>query len=104
MRVEAILAALDEADHEARGTGELRGLLCVGTPVHLGLMEIIPRLPAFIEQHPRLKIELWVTGRYADFVIEGLDVSLQFGAQCTLRRCNSIKPDVRRNHRVPFQG
>src|SRR5258708_33660454 len=26
-RVEAILAALEEADHAARGTGELRGLL-----------------------------------------------------------------------------
>jgi DNA-binding transcriptional LysR family regulator len=29
-RVEPILAALDEADHEARGTGELRGTLRVG--------------------------------------------------------------------------
>lgn len=28
-RTEAILAALDEADHAARGTGELRGLLRV---------------------------------------------------------------------------
>src|SRR3954462_6272926 len=31
MRVEAILAAFDEADHEARGTGELRCSLRVGT-------------------------------------------------------------------------
>jgi DNA-binding transcriptional LysR family regulator len=80
MRVEAILAALDEADHEARGTGELRGSLRVGTPVSFGLREIIPRLPAFMKQHPALKIELRVTDRYPDLVTEGLDVSFQFGA------------------------
>jgi DNA-binding transcriptional LysR family regulator len=31
MRVDAVLAALDEADHEACGTGELRGGLRVRT-------------------------------------------------------------------------
>jgi DNA-binding transcriptional LysR family regulator len=80
MRVEAILAALDEADHEARGTGELRGVLRVGTPTSFGLREIIPRLSAFMKQHPALKIELRVTDRYPDLVTEGMDVSFQFGA------------------------
>jgi DNA-binding transcriptional LysR family regulator len=79
MRVEPILAALDEADHEARGTGELRGSLRVGTPISFGLREIIPRLPAFLKQHPALKIELRATDRYPDLVIEGIDVSFQFG-------------------------
>lgn len=80
MRVEAILAALDEADHEARGTGEVRGSLRVGTPISFGLREIIPRLPAFMKQHPGLKIELLATDRYPDLVTEGIDVSFQFGA------------------------
>jgi DNA-binding transcriptional LysR family regulator len=80
LRVEAILAALDDADHEARGTGELRGSLRVGTPMSFALREIIPRLSAFMKQHPALKIELRVTDRYPDLVTEGLDVSLQFGA------------------------
>jgi DNA-binding transcriptional LysR family regulator len=79
-RVEPILAALDEADHEARGTGELRGSLRIGTPISFSLREIIPRLPAFMRQHPRLKIELRVTDRYPDLVTEGIDVSIQFGA------------------------
>ncbi len=78
-RVEAILAALDEADHEARGTGELRGVLRIGTPISFGLREIIPRLPIFMKQHPALNIELRVTDRYPDLVTEGLDVSFQFG-------------------------
>jgi DNA-binding transcriptional LysR family regulator len=79
-RVEAILAALDEANHEARGTGELRGELRIGTPISFGLRQIIPRLPAFMKQHPALKIVLPVTDRYPDLVTEGLDVSFQFGA------------------------
>jgi DNA-binding transcriptional LysR family regulator len=79
VRVEAILAALDDADHEARGTGELRGLLRVGTPISFALREIVPRLPAFMKLHPALKIELRATDRYPDIVTEGLDISFQFG-------------------------
>jgi DNA-binding transcriptional LysR family regulator len=80
MRVEAILAALDEADHEARGTGELRGSLRVGTSSSFVLREIIPRLPAFMKQHPALKIELVASDRYQDLVTEGIDVAFRFGA------------------------
>src|SRR3954468_3703996 len=80
MRVEEILAALDEADHEARGTGELRGSLRVGTSSSFVLREIIPRLPAFMEQHPALKIELVANDRYQDLVTEGIDVAFRFGA------------------------
>jgi DNA-binding transcriptional LysR family regulator len=80
MRVEAILAALDDADHEARGTGEVRGSLRVGTSSSFVLREIIPRLPAFMKQHPALKIELVANDRYQDLVTEGIDVAFRFGA------------------------
>jgi len=80
VRVEAILSALDEADHEARGTGELRGVLRIGSPISFGLREIIPRLSTFMTLHPALKIELKVTDRYPDLVTEGIDVSFQFGS------------------------
>jgi len=63
----------------ARGTGELRGLLRVGTPINFALGEIIPRLPTFIKLHPALKIKLRATDR-PDIVTEGLDISFQFGA------------------------
>ncbi|WP_128921366.1 LysR family transcriptional regulator [Bradyrhizobium nanningense] len=79
MRVEAILAALDEADHEARGTGELRGSLRVGTSSSFVLREIIPRLPAFLKEHATLKIELVSNDRHQDLVTEGIDVAFRFG-------------------------
>ncbi|NVH05530.1 LysR family transcriptional regulator, partial [Escherichia coli] len=51
-RIEPILAALEEADHAARGTGELRGMLRVGVAASFAVREIIPRLPAFMAMHP----------------------------------------------------
>ncbi|MGO8533690.1 LysR family transcriptional regulator [Rhizobium ruizarguesonis] len=111
MRVETILAALDEADHEARGTGELRGSLRIGTPISFGLREVIPRLPTFMKQHPELKIELRVTDRYPDLVTEGIDVSFQFGvlpdSSLTLRklvhypRILTASPDYLRERGTP---
>ena len=68
MRVEAILAELDEADHEARGTGELRGVLRVGTSSSFVRREIIPRLARFMKEHPSLRIELLASDRYQDLV------------------------------------
>jgi DNA-binding transcriptional LysR family regulator len=79
-RIEPILAALEEADHAARGTGELRGTLRVSLPLGFGVREVIPRLPAFMEHHPALHIDLSLNDRYEDLVTEGIDVALRFGA------------------------
>jgi DNA-binding transcriptional LysR family regulator len=79
MRVEAILAELDDADHEARGTGELRGVLRVGTSSSFVRREIIPRLSRFMKKHPSLRIELLASDRYQDLVTEGIDVGFRFG-------------------------
>ena len=51
------------------GEFELR----VGTSSSFVLREIIPRLPAFMKQHPALKIELVANDRYQDLVTEGIE-------------------------------
>jgi DNA-binding transcriptional LysR family regulator len=79
-RVEAILTSLEEADHEARGTGELRGVLRVGTSSSFLLREITPRLPKFLSAHPALRVELLSNDRYQDLVTEGIDVAFRFGS------------------------
>ncbi|MDB5989672.1 MAG: LysR family transcriptional regulator [Herbaspirillum sp.] len=79
-RIEPILAALEEADHVARGTGELRGILRIGVTTCFAVRDVIPRLPAFIEQHPALRIEFSMGDRLQDLVAEGVDVALRFGA------------------------
>src|SRR5690242_6452629 len=76
-RIEPILAALEEADHAARGTGELRGTLRVGLSSSFAIREVIPRLPRFIRDHQALRVELVMSDQYQDLVTEGLDVALR---------------------------
>jgi DNA-binding transcriptional LysR family regulator len=79
-RVEPLLAALEDADHAARGTDELRGTLRVGLSSSFAVREVIPRLPAFMARHPALRIDLAVDDQYQNLVVEGVDVALRFGA------------------------
>jgi DNA-binding transcriptional LysR family regulator len=79
-RIEPILASLDEADHAARGDGELRGLLRVGTSSSFSVREVIPRLPAFLARHPHLRISLAVSDVRQDLVTEGVDLAFRLGA------------------------
>jgi len=78
-RIEPVLAELDEAEHAARGTGELRGTLRIGLGTNFAVREVIPRLPAFLKQHPALRIDLMTEDQRQDLVIEGVDVALRFG-------------------------
>ncbi len=78
-RIEPILAALDEAEHTVRGTGELRGVLRVGISSSFAIREVAPRLPRFVVKHPALRIELLTDDLRQDFVNEGIDVGLRFG-------------------------
>jgi DNA-binding transcriptional LysR family regulator len=79
-RVSPILAALEEADHEARGTGELRGTLRVGVSSSLAIREVIPNLSRFMRRHPELRIELLMDDHRQDLVHDGVDVAIRFGA------------------------
>jgi DNA-binding transcriptional LysR family regulator len=79
-RIEPILSALDEAEYEVRGTGELRGVLRVGLSSTFAIREIVPRLPSFMEKHPALRVELLANDMSQNFVDEGIDVGLRFGS------------------------
>jgi DNA-binding transcriptional LysR family regulator len=79
-RIEPILAALDEADHAARGTGELRGVLRIALSTSFAMREVIPRLPKFMDRHPALRLDLLMSDQRQDLVNEGADVALRFGA------------------------
>jgi DNA-binding transcriptional LysR family regulator len=78
-RVEPLLSALEEADHAARGAGELRGLLRVALSFSFGVREVIPRLPTFLDRHPALRIDLGINDARQDLVADGVDVALRLG-------------------------
>ena len=89
-RIESVLAELDDAEHDARGTGELRGILRVGLGTNFGLREVIPRLSDFMGRHPALRVDLRMEDEREDLVAEGVDVALRFGplpdSTATVRR------------------
>jgi DNA-binding transcriptional LysR family regulator len=78
-RIEPILAELEEAEHAVRGSGELRGVLRVGISSSFAVREVAPRLPAFMDRHPKLKVELIISDQRQDLVSEGVDVGMRFG-------------------------
>lgn len=96
-RIEPILAALDEADHAARGSGELRGLLRVGVAASFAMRQIIPRLPGFMDRHPGLRVEMTMTDQRQNLVVEGVDVALRFG---TLADSSATARKIGVSHRM----
>ncbi|MDE1995181.1 MAG: LysR family transcriptional regulator [Rhizobiaceae bacterium] len=78
-RCEAILAALDEADHAARGTGELRGTLRVAASPVFASRTIMPRLGKFADQHPKLRIEFALDDARHDLIGDSVDVAIRIG-------------------------
>jgi DNA-binding transcriptional LysR family regulator len=62
-----------------RGEGAISGRLRVDMPSGVARNIVIPQLPAFLEAHPRLELELSSTDRRVDIVREGFDCVLRVG-------------------------
>lgn len=94
-RVEAALAALDEADHAVRGTGELRGLLRIAASSSFTEHMVIPRLGEFLGRNPKLRVALLINDQRQALITEGVDVAFRFGSlgdsSATARRLGSIE-------------
>lgn len=78
-RVEEILASLEEADHQARGSRELRGSLRIAMPGSFGAREVVPVMPGFLARHPSLNVSMLVSDQRQDTIKEGVDVALRLG-------------------------
>ena len=79
-RAEVILAAMDEADHAARGTGELRGILRIATSSAFANRAIFPRLARFTGQHPALRVEFMLNDRRQDLIGDAVDAAMRVGS------------------------
>ncbi|BAL26982.1 LysR family transcriptional regulator [Azoarcus sp. KH32C] len=71
---------LEEAEERVRvGRERVSGLIRVAAPLSFGIQRLAPLLPAFMQRHPDLKIQLLLEDRYTDLVAEGIDVALRIG-------------------------
>lgn len=78
VRIEAILDQLDEAEQSVR-QDELRGVLRIGMPTSAAVREIIPRLPRFTEQHPKLELQIILGDQRQDLLRDAVDVAIRIG-------------------------
>ena len=79
-RAKRTIEEADEAVLAARGSARgLTGKLRVSTSVCFGRLHVIPKLSAFLAEHPDLEIELVLDDRHVDLVNEGIDVALRMG-------------------------
>lgn len=70
----------DEAELAARGEGAgLAGTLRVSGATTFVRLHVLSLLPAFLDEHPGLNVELVLDDRRIDLVEEGIDVSLRTG-------------------------
>ncbi|CDG40435.1 LysR family transcriptional regulator [Asaia bogorensis] len=80
-RARNALQEADEAELAARGAGSgLSGRLRVSAATTFARLHIIPRLPAFLDAHPLLDVDILLDDRMIDLVAEGVDISLRMGA------------------------
>jgi DNA-binding transcriptional LysR family regulator len=75
------LAAVEDAENSARGADRISGVLRVALPTTYGVRRIVPLLPAFLDRHPRLKIDLMMSDYYENLIAEGAELALRVGQQ-----------------------
>jgi DNA-binding transcriptional LysR family regulator len=78
-RARDALLAIDEAESAARGADQLSGVLRVALAPEYGVRRIVPLLAGFFAQHPLLKIDLMMSDRFENLIVEGADLALRIG-------------------------
>ena len=79
-QVMPLLAGLEEAvASAAQGTTAVRGRLRVNLDPYFSRLILGPRLGAFLDSYPQLRLELITTDHLGDLVAEGFDLAVRFG-------------------------
>ena len=79
-RVRVILSEIDDLEEEIKDAGrKVAGHLRLQAPVGFAHQILAPRLPEFLDSHPRLTVELFARNGLPDFVHEGLDGAVFIG-------------------------
>ena len=74
-------AMMADAERSMRDQGgELSGTVRLSAPTTYGHYRLPPLLQAFMEQHPRVMVELSISNRNVDLVQEGYDMAIRQGA------------------------
>jgi DNA-binding transcriptional LysR family regulator len=79
-RAKRSLEEAEEADLAARGAAAaLSGRLRICAATTFARLHVIPRLPGFLAQHPKLEVAVVLDDRNIDLVEAGIDIALRMG-------------------------
>jgi DNA-binding transcriptional LysR family regulator len=79
-RASRALTDIGEATVAAADTqADLSGAVRVTAPVDLGVFALAPIVARFVRKHPKIRVELGLTGRVVDLVAEGFDLAVRAG-------------------------
>jgi DNA-binding transcriptional LysR family regulator len=79
-RVIAVLAAVEDAESLAAiDNDRARGLLRVSLPTSFGRLHVAPRLKAFLDAYPELRLLVDLNDEYVDLASGGFDVAVRIG-------------------------
>jgi DNA-binding transcriptional LysR family regulator len=71
----------NEAEAAAHGAGAgLQGRLRILAPVTFARLHVVPKLGAFLDAHPKLRLELVMEDRMVDLLAESIDAGFRLGA------------------------
>ena len=79
-RAKRSIEEAEEAELAARGAAAtLSGRLRFCAPLTFASLHVMPRLPAFLAEHPSLDLDAYLDDHDIDLVAEGMDVALLIG-------------------------
>lgn len=78
-RARAILAGVEEVRATIRPGNGVAGRVVLSVPTSIGLGRIAPLVPALLEAHPRLRLELRFEDRAVNLLEDGVDIAIRAG-------------------------
>jgi DNA-binding transcriptional LysR family regulator len=79
-RLAAIFGDLEAANEAvAAATSEIAGTIRIAASVSFGVEHVAPALAAFMQEHPRIDLELSLDDRRVDLLSESFDLALRIG-------------------------
>lgn len=108
-----ILQEVDSAEQMITNqTATPRGVLRLSAPMTFGTLHLGPLIPAFMQRHPDVSLELDLNDRAVDLIGEGYDMAVRIGtladSSLIARRITSVQlitcasPDYLREHGTPI--
>jgi DNA-binding transcriptional LysR family regulator len=77
-RIKPALAEIAEARQEAASRrADFSGVIRIGAPVQFAALQVAPAVCDFMEQHPRVEVELRPSDREVDLIHDDLDVAIR---------------------------